>query len=165
LNNSCLKPKKDPTIKANDVQLNLTTTLLFACCEGDLQEIQRLCSNGADIWCHDYDKRTPLHLSASEGHEHVVNYFIRIGRNDPDLADLISPRDRWGRTPLDDAVSGGHQKVAQLLSKYGAKRGDGINNDCSFSKVREKQIIGNTKLHKQLSSNLGTGSSPSTTKY
>jgi glutaminase len=48
-----------------------------------------------------YDGRTALHLAASEGHLSIVQYLIESGC----FIDII-PKDRWGNTPLDDAIRG-----------------------------------------------------------
>lgn len=111
--------KKDPTLRPGAHNINLLTALLFACAEGDLNEIMRIRSAGGNLWGADYDKRTCLHLAASEGHLHVVNYFIRIARRDEN-ADL-SPKDRWDRTPLDDAIAGNHTEVVAILRKANAQ--------------------------------------------
>jgi len=147
-NSRGLKPKKDPTSRPKEEELNHTTALLFACFEGDLTEIKRLCSNGADIWCSDYDQRTPLHLACSEGHMQVVRYMIRLARNDPDCADLLSPEDRWGRSPLDDAISGEHKDVQKLMRKYKARRGAGENNSCTFN-LTEHSGLGAFPIRRQ----------------
>jgi len=147
-NSRGLKPKKDPTSRPKEEELNHTTALLFACFEGDLTEIKRLCSNGADIWCSDYDQRTPLHLACSEGHVQVVRYMIRLARNDPDCADLLSPEDRWGRSPLDDAISGEHKDVQKLMRKYKARRGAGENNSCTFN-LTEHSGLGAFPIRRQ----------------
>ena len=68
----------------------------YAASEGDLLTIRRLVARGADLEGGDYDHRTPLHLAAAEGHEHIVQYFV-------DQRIDLAPRDRWGGTPLDDA--------------------------------------------------------------
>ena len=44
----------------------------------------------------DYDQRTPLHLASAFGHLDVVKYLISTGVK-------VSPVDRWGATPLNDA--------------------------------------------------------------
>ena len=46
--------------------------LIYAASEGDLPAILRLVARGIDLDGADYDYRTPLHLAAAEGHEHVV---------------------------------------------------------------------------------------------
>merc|ERR1712048_605731 len=61
-----------------------------------LRTLLRKCK--VDINLGDYDKRTPIHLAASEGHLHIVKFLV------DDLGADHSPIDRWGCTPLDDAV-------------------------------------------------------------
>ena len=67
----------------------------------------------ADLEGADYDMRTPIHLAAAEGRERIVQFFIDQGIE-------LSPRDRWRRTPLDEAIRHGHARVAELLRKSGA---------------------------------------------
>ena len=43
----------------------------------------------------DYDRRTALHVAASEGHLDVVKYLVRLGAN-------VNRSDRWGGSPLDE---------------------------------------------------------------
>ena len=79
-----------------------------------MPEVVSLVAAGVNIDDADYDGRTALHLAASEGHHDTVEYFIAK------KADL-SPLDRWGGTPLSDAIKNKHKKVIALLKKYGAK--------------------------------------------
>ena len=48
----------------------------------------------------DYDQRCPMHVAASEGRILVVSYLLGISA-DPNI------KDRWGNTPLNDALKGG----------------------------------------------------------
>jgi len=68
----------------------------------------------------DYDLRSPLHLAAAEGHLDVVRYFIAQQAE-------LNPLDRWGNTPLADAVRHGRDVVVEALEDAGArlKRDDG----------------------------------------
>ena len=68
----------------------------------------------SDLEGADYDLRTPLHLAAAEGQERIVQLFIDQGVE-------LSPRDRWGNTPLDEAKRHGHARVAELLRKSGER--------------------------------------------
>ena len=74
-------------------------------------------SQGLRIDQGDYDKRTALHLAASEGLLPVVTALI------DELGASLSLVDRWGGTPLDDAIRSGHQEVAAFLKARGASRG------------------------------------------
>ena len=67
----------------------------------------------------DYDQRTALHLAASDGHFDVVVCLVEELQADP------SPLDRWGGTPLDDALRTGKVAVAKYLSERGGERGSG----------------------------------------
>lgn len=57
----------------------------------------------------DYDKRTPLHLAASEGAFDAVKFLVEEAHVHLDATD------RWGRTPLDDAQTNGHHLIAVYL--------------------------------------------------
>ncbi|MEM1184280.1 MAG: glutaminase [Planctomycetota bacterium] len=64
----------------------------------------------------DYDNRTPLHLAACEGHRELTKYLIGEGIN-------VSPEDRWGSTPLDDAMRLCQDDVVGFLRDAGAQPG------------------------------------------
>lgn len=70
------------------------------CCkyasEGDINGLQAMYDQGANINLGDYDLRTAVHLAASEGQLGVIEWM------DDHKLDLF-PRDRWGNTPIDDA--------------------------------------------------------------
>ena len=74
----------------------------------DLAEAQKLAARGVDLDGADYDGRTALHLAASEGHAHVVEYLIAEGVK-------LSAVDRWGGTPLSDARRNDQELVITLL--------------------------------------------------
>jgi ankyrin repeat protein len=83
---------------------------------GDVTKIKLLLAAGAAVESADYDKRTCLHLAASEGNIHVVQALIGFSVD-------INIRDRWGGTPLADAVREGQLKVGELLRSRGAELG------------------------------------------
>ncbi len=64
----------------------------------------------------DYDRRTPLHIAASEGHLEICKLLIERGAR-------INRSDRWGGSPLDDAHRHRHSEVIALLKLYGATFG------------------------------------------
>ena len=108
-------PKKDPRLQKNQAKIEGINSLCTAASRGDLDEFVRLAHNDLDLNESEYDYRTPIHLAASEGHANLIRYFIKNGLN-------LSPKDRWGGTPLDDAYRENHQEVIQLLEEHQAKR-------------------------------------------
>jgi glutaminase len=56
----------------------------------------------------DYDFRTPLHLAASEGSLTTAEWLLARGVD-------ASVVDRFGRTPLMEALQNSHTAVAQAL--------------------------------------------------
>jgi ankyrin repeat protein len=61
-------------------------------------------------------RRTCLHLAASEGTQRVVETLLEHGAE-------VNSVDRWGGTPLRDAVRGLHGRIAQLLHSNGGTLG------------------------------------------
>jgi glutaminase len=96
--------------------------LIWAASEGNLGAIRRLVAQGIPLDIADYDLRTPLHLAAAEGHLDLVRYFVahRVELN---------PRDRWGNTPLDDAIRHEQRAVAELLQREGGQVGRELSMD------------------------------------
>lgn len=64
----------------------------------------------------DYDRRTPLHIAASEGYLDVCEFLVDSGA-------MINRSDRWGGSPLDDAHRHRHVAVIQFLQQRGGKFG------------------------------------------
>lgn len=61
----------------------------------------------------DYDGRTALHIACCEGHTHVVRYLLDLGAS-------VHHRDRYGDSPLDDAVTFRNVEVIRMLRETGA---------------------------------------------
>lgn len=104
--------KIDPRLKKNETKMKGVMAVTAAASLGDLDELQRLSAAGVDLNEGEYDKRTGIHLAASEGHLEAVRFFI-----EKNVA--INPKDRWGGTPLADAKREGHKAIEQLLKKHG----------------------------------------------
>ena len=67
----------------------------------------------------DYDRRRALHIAAADGKLDLVKALVEKGEADAGV------RDRWGATPLLEAVKAKHPEVvAYLLSVPGGKGRD-----------------------------------------
>jgi len=80
---------------------------------GDLLQVKRLVEFGVPADACDYDMRTALHVAAAEGFEQIVEFLV-MSQADPNC------KDRWGGSPLQDALSGHHIPTAQILKAKGA---------------------------------------------
>ena len=90
--------KLDPTQQKNEAKQTALAEVLFAASHGDVKALMSQRHAGVDLYEGDYDNRTALHLAAAEHHPEVVRFLIEHAPN----AEALSPRDRWGGTPLDD---------------------------------------------------------------
>jgi len=101
------------TRRAYQTLLQTTIAACTSAASGDLESIIRLSVQGFDINEGDYDKRTCLHLASAAGHIEIVKYLVGQGCN-------VSPRDRWGATPLNDAQD---PAIVEFLQANGAEKG------------------------------------------
>jgi ankyrin repeat protein len=98
--------------------VHLLTDMCVAAAAGDTDRLRALVRvHGISVNTSDYDQRTAMHLAASEGALETIRCLV------DELHALISPVDRWGGTPLDDAIRGGHAAVAKYLESKGALSG------------------------------------------
>jgi ankyrin repeat protein len=72
----------------------------------------------AHVNFRDYDRRTALHVAASEGHLAICQFLIERGAR-------INRSDRWGGSPLDDAHRHRHTDIIRYLREKGASTGSG----------------------------------------
>ncbi|TNM95457.1 hypothetical protein fugu_016540 [Takifugu bimaculatus] len=80
---------------------------------GDIEALEALKEMGSNLCLEDYDGRTPLHVAACEGHLNAVNYLLSHGAT-------VYAKDRYGDTPLCNAVHYRHRDIVQLLRRTGA---------------------------------------------
>lgn len=127
---------------------NQSTNLITAAADGDVDEVQMLLTAASAklvesiVSKGDYDKRTPLHLAASEGHASIVALLCKAKAN-------VNSEDRWGSRPLDDALKAEQEECASILKQYGAKRSpkllmnmrsiSNIHDDIDESQTRREQ--------------------------
>uniref|UniRef100_A0AAY4E7V7 glutaminase n=1 Tax=Denticeps clupeoides TaxID=299321 RepID=A0AAY4E7V7_9TELE len=101
--------KLDPRREGGDQRVKSVINLLFAAYSGDVSALRRLALSSMDMEQRDYDSRTALHVAAAEGHTEVIRFLLEACKVNP------VPRDRWGNTPLDEAMHFGHHDVVTLL--------------------------------------------------
>lgn len=110
--------KHDPRRKSDDDPNKSVVNLMFAAYSGDVSALRRFALSALDMEQRDYDSRTALHVAAAEGHMEAVIFLTEICKVSPHL------KDRWGNTPLDDAMQFGHEVIVTVLQEY-----QRINND------------------------------------
>ena len=83
--------------------------------EGKARKIQTWIDSGVvDVNSADFDGRTALHLAAAEGNEIVARLLVQMRAN-------INPMDRFGNTPLEDAVRENQTELIKFLRSEGGK--------------------------------------------
>eukprot|EP00871_Galdieria_phlegrea_P001109 jgi/Galph1/199/GphlegSOOS_G4900.1 len=96
-------------IEDSDIEdVGLGFSLMEAVARGDTMQAQKLLEKGAPITYFDYDRRTPLHVAASEGNVEVAKLLVERGAS-------TEARDRWGSTPVLEALVAGHKNLAKML--------------------------------------------------
>ena len=95
---------------------------------------------GVDMNVGDYDGRTALHLAAAEGHLRCVRFLLETCKVQHDV------KDRWGQTPISEAILFKHTKIAALLKRHdrtksmmaGGKKGGG---EAIWRKMVERKLM------------------------
>lgn len=91
--------------------------VLWAVHNDDVDTLQKLWkeSDGPSLLnAADYDKRTPLHVAASNNSIMAAQLLLRAGA-------FVDPVDRWNHTPLSNAEKLGFKPMVKLLKRYGAQ--------------------------------------------
>lgn len=100
--------KRDPTRLEGSTNAEAIVEMCFAAYNGDLLTLRELVASGAPIDLPDFDGRTPLHVAAAEGHVPIVKYLLDKGAY-PGCVD------RWGRSPLMEAMSENQKTIVSML--------------------------------------------------
>jgi len=95
--------------------------ILLAASNGDQLALETAHLSGYDMNLADYDNRTALHLAVAENHISCIKYLIQTCKVEIDV------KDRWGNTPMSDALNLGRTKVIALLKREQIKRGHMVN--------------------------------------
>ena len=100
-----------PIIKERLIEEKISS-LLAASARGDVASVESMLGSG-DITFSSKDAagRTPLHISASEGHADLVNHLLEI-KADP------SAKDAHGNTPFNDCVRLKHDHIVKIIRKH-----------------------------------------------
>jgi len=102
----------DPTKNKYEVASQLIIHLLMAASAGDETALKCAFQQGVNMNMGDYDGRTALHLASAEGHLRCVRFLLDVCKVKHDC------KDRWGQTPLTEAIQFKHTKVAAILKRY-----------------------------------------------
>lgn len=109
--------KEDPRKLKTDQEDHLES--IIECSSlGDITSLRRMKIKHEDLFKANYDKRTALHLAASNGHLNIIKYLLGL-----DVDKNINAIDRWMGTPYDDAIRGGYHETAEYLQSKGGKSG------------------------------------------
>ncbi|KAM7411577.1 hypothetical protein PAMA_021529 [Pampus argenteus] len=104
--------KHDPRRRSDEDPNKSVVNLMFAAYSGDVSALRRFALSALNMEQRDYDSRTALHIAAAEGHVEAVIFLTEICKVNPHM------KDRWGNTPLDDAVQFGHNVLVSILQEY-----------------------------------------------
>jgi len=122
------------TARHNQDKVNEISQLLIAASEGDVSALTTQLHAGTDVHVEDYDRRTAMHLAACEGHANAVR-FLLTSVSPQDRQKLCNAKDRWGGTPLGEAISHGHSDCVKLLKKAGGAVGKTDHYKTELEKV------------------------------
>ncbi|GBG34800.1 Protein kinase, putative [Hondaea fermentalgiana] len=113
-----------------------SSAMLYAVAQDDQARVQTLLDQGVDVNVSDYDRRTAAHLASSSGLLGMLQLLSEVG------ADL-NALDRWGGTPLDDAIVEKNEECVAFLKSQGCKTGKRrlITNDDTAAEVDEERRV------------------------
>ncbi|KAL6124212.1 hypothetical protein ACLB2K_076727 [Fragaria x ananassa] len=133
------KPKK--------ISPEVPSRLLYCSSKGDKAGVLHELEKGVELNLENYDKRTALHLASCEGCTEIVILLLQKGAN-------VNYTDRWGRTPLSDARSFGHDGICKILEARGGIDPVGLDSQlpcydisCKEVNMDEATLIGEGSLH------------------
>ncbi|ONK81438.1 uncharacterized protein A4U43_C01F29090 [Asparagus officinalis] len=101
-------------VAIKDYDMQVIGSFLHCASRGDKVGLNQMLLGGTSPDVQDYDRRTALHLAASEGHASIVELLIQYNAN-------VNLEDRWQRTPLMDARLYGHRDIIRILEVNGGR--------------------------------------------
>ncbi len=115
--------------------------LFWAAHYGDPDKVQEIISSGVDVNERDYEKSTPLHIAAAEGHLQTAQVLVISGAS-------VDLRDYNGYTPLYLAGRADNLRVVQMLAANGADVKAKDKN--GFTPLHIAAFDGNTEVAMEL---------------
>eukprot|EP01134_Creolimax_fragrantissima_P000549 CFRG0549T1 len=112
--------------------------LLWAAYRNDIRFVKQIIARGGTVRHADYDGRTALHLAASEGYLDMVKLLVEKGATVQQ-----SSEDRYGNTPIDDAMRANQAQVVSYLKEHyeHGKGDDGPGNMGRTIKTLEGTVV------------------------
>jgi len=111
--------------------------LHLAAMEGDLEEIEKLVENGADVNAKKHNGDTPLHLAAIYGYLEVVKYLVKKKAD-------VNAKGNCGDTPLHFAAMNGHLNVVKFLVE---KKADvNAKDNCGYTPLHFAAVNGHLNM-------------------
>jgi len=110
---------------------------------GDINQIKRLISEGADVNAKDGKGQTPLHVAVLNGRKDIVELLIANG------ADINVKSNTWDTTPLIAAIKNGQEDIAKMLIVKGADvngRGRGDYTPLHCAAMNRAKMTGSTEI-------------------
>ena len=127
-----------------------------AAARGDVEELRMLLASGLKLSdMVDYDGRTAMHLAACNGRAEVLQFLLGSGMP-------AAPVDRWGGTPLSDAVEHGHETCASMLKGAGASLDQSGSDQRGSKRLFELAAKGDATHVRRM---LAHGTSPNVCDY
>jgi hypothetical protein len=117
---SSLAPERTSTdddgglVEVEEEDIDPGVRLMYLASEGDVEGMSELLDSGVNANFRDIDDRTALHVAACQGFIQVVQLLLDTGAD-------VDSKDRWGSTPIADAIYYKNHDVIKLLEKHGAK--------------------------------------------
>ena len=108
---------------------------MLACTRNNLDIIQLLIKNNADINQVNKDGWNCFQIAIREGHEHIIEYFLNINI---ELAFKFKTKN--GRTPLHTTALHGHLHIVKTL----LEKCDNLDPKMSYMMLNEKDSCGIT---------------------
>lgn len=119
--------KLDPRRRKAEVQGEKVVSLLYAASNGDVTALRRYYLSGNDMTQQNYDGRTALHVAAAEGHHEAVRFLLE------QCCVPVDPKDRWGFSPLDEAVRFKHKACQDAIRHHLKLQGMAVSSQKSFT--------------------------------